>query len=582
MKHLRAMLPFMKAFWLPALLAPLFMALEVSMDLWQPRMLQQIIDTGIPHRDLPFVLHTGFKMLQVAALGVVGGIGCTIFASIAGMNFGAAIRGALFKHVQTLSFGNLDRLETGGIITRLTNDVEQVQEAAMMFLRILVRAPLLSIGALLMAAITAPKLSLLLLIIGPLLLLVLIMINRHAHPLFSRMQEALDQVNSVVQENLAGVRVVKAYVRTAHENGRFAQANEKYRDNSVTAAMLMAVIMPILMLLLNLGIVAALWFGGLSVVHGNLHLGQLLAFNNYLLQMLFSLMMIGMLLMRVARADASAERLLEVLHNVPDVVDSPQAIAAAPVSGALEVDDISFSYGGVESSPVIHHLSFQLPAGQTMAILGATGSGKSTLAHLIPRLYDVDSGEIRFDGVDVRLLKQDSLRGQIAIVMQDTVLFSGSIADNLRYGRSQASDAEIEEAARMAQAHEFIMQLPQGYQAELGQRGVNLSGGQKQRLAIARALVARSALLILDDCTSAVDLATEAAILAELQQWTHSCSKIIIAQRVGAIRQAAQIMVLEQGCVAALGTHEKLLHESEIYLDIVRSQFSAEEVAGGN
>ena len=581
MKHLLKMLPFMKPFWVAALLAPLFMALEVAMDLLQPRLLQQIVDIGIPQHDLPFVLQTGLRMLGVALLGVVGGVGCTIFAASASLRFGAALRDALFTQVQRLSFGNLDRLQTGGIITRLTNDVEQVQEAALMFLRIMVRAPLLSVGALVMATITAPRLTLLLLIIGPLILLMLKVVNKKAHPLFTVMQERLDRLNAVVQENLAGVRVVKAYVRGEYEATRFDDANRQLRDETVRATILMALILPVLMVLLNIGIVGALWFGGHAVIRGDLQIGQLLAFNNYLMQMLFSLMLIGMLLMRIARADASAERLGEVLEEQSDVRDATDARVAPRFRGNVTFEQVSFSYEGLDGPRVLDEVSLQVQPGQTLAILGATGSGKSTLAQLVPRLYDVTGGRILLDDIDVRELTQDSLREQIAIVMQETVLFSGTIAENLRYGRAEASDAELEEAARMAQAHDFISALPDGYQAELGQRGVNLSGGQKQRLAIARALLARPAVLILDDCTSAVDFATEAAILTALQRWSHPCTRIIIAQRVGAILHASRIVVLENGRVAASGAHAELLRSSAVYQEIVHSQFTPEEVGIG-
>jgi ATP-binding cassette subfamily B protein len=574
----------MLPFWLPAVLAPLMMTLEVSMDLLQPRFMQALVDKGVQARDLPFVLHTGLLMIGVALVGVVGGVGCTIFSTIAGLHFGTAIRGALFTQIQRLSYGNLDRLQTGGLVTRLTNDVDQVQEAALMFLRILVRAPLLTVGSLVMAALTAPRLVPLLLIIGPLVVLLLAMINAWAHPLYTAMQDALDRVNTLVQENLAGVRVVKAFVRGAYEADRFDGANTALRDATVDAGIVTAAVLPGMVLLLNAGIVCALWFGGRAVTLGGLQVGQLLAFINYLLQMLFSLMMVGMMIMRVTRAEASAERILEVLHDTPEVQDPEPAgrtrePATAPAS--LAFDGVSFSYGGSEEEPVLQEISFEAPAGATVVILGATGAGKSTLVHLIPRLYDVTAGRITLDRVDVRDVAQEALRREIAIVLQETILFSGTIRDNLRYGRADATDAEIEEAARLAQAHDFVCGFPDGYDTVLGQRGVNLSGGQKQRLAIARALVARPRLLILDDCTSAVDMVTEAAILEALRTWEHRCTRVMVAQRIGAALDADLVLVLEGGRLVAAGTHEELWRSSAVYQEIVRSQRDGQEVRHG-
>ncbi|HEY3376036.1 MAG TPA: ABC transporter ATP-binding protein [Armatimonadota bacterium] len=580
MQSLRRIAIYMKPFWLPALLAPLLMALEVAMDLQQPRLLQHIIDIGIAQRDLGYVRHTGAQMIVVALIGMVGGVGCTIYAMIAGINFGAAIRGRVFEKIQQLSFGNLDRLQTGGLVTRITNDVDQVQETAMMFLRILVRAPLLTLGSLILAMLTAPKLSLLLLVIGPLLILLLILVNNKAHPLFTRVQNSLDRVNTIVQENLAGVRLVKAFVRSPHEISRFDAASDDLCGETVRASTLVAGIMPGLMLLLNLGIIGTLWFGGLSVQRGELHVGQLIAFINYLLQMLSSLMMVGMLLMRVTRADASAARILEVLESEPEVQDAPQAALAPPLRGRVTFEGVGFGYDGADGPPVLQEIALTAEPGQTIAILGATGSGKSTLVQLIPRLYDVTAGCVRIDGLDVRDITQDSLRAQIAIVLQETVLFSGTIRDNLRFGRADATEAEIAAAAQMAQAHTFISGFPEGYDTILGQRGVNLSGGQKQRLAIARALLARPAILILDDCTSAVDMGTEAQILADLRDWTHPCTRFVIAQRIGAVVHADSILVLDGGRIVDSGTHATLVRRCAVYQDIVRSQFNEQEVVG--
>lgn len=578
MKPLRRMLGYLRPYWFAALLAPLLMVLEVAMDLSQPRLLQSIVDIGIANRDQTFVVRTGLVMVAVAVVGMIGGVGCTVFSTIAALNFATDVRSSLFRKIQELSFGNLDRLGLGGLITRLTNDIDQVQEAVMMSLRILVRAPLLTIGSLILAIITSPRLSLLLAAIGPALILFLALINRRAYPLFTRMQECLDRVNAVVQENLAGVRVVKAFSRSSRECERFGASNEDLCVETVRASSLMAVIFPLLIMLVDLGIVGVLWFGGLSVHYGALGLGQLLAFINYLMQMLGSLMMASMLLIRMSRAGASARRIVEVLDSEPDVPDAQGAVSCPTLMGRVDFEHVGFSYDGPAGTPVLRDISFTAEPGQTVAILGATGAGKSTLTNLIPRLYDVTHGRVLVDGTDVRETTQDTLRQQVAVVMQDTILFSGTIRDNLRYARQDATDAEVEEAAKIAQAHGFISQLPEGYDTLLGQRGVNLSGGQKQRLSIARALVARPAILILDDCTSAVDVTTEREILSALDAWSHRCTRFIIAQRIRSVVDADKILVIEDGNLAAQGTHEDLLQSSEVYQGIVQSQANPREV----
>lgn len=579
MKSFRRLISYLKPYWLPALLAPLLMALEVSMDLTQPRLLQSIVDVGIAHKNQAFVLHTGLHMIGVALIGLIGGAGCTVFATIASMNFGASVRADVFRKVQQFSFGNLDRLEAGGLITRLTNDVDQVQMASEMFMRVLVRAPMLCIGSLVMAIVTSAKLSLLLLGIGPLVIGLLIVVNRNAHPLFTAVQKRLDRLNTIVQENLAGVRVVKAFGRSDHECGRFEDANDQLCRQTVKASSLVAMVMPVMILLLNMGVVGVIWFGGVSVNRGQLQLGQLMAFINYLLQMLSSLMMAGMMLMQVVRADASAERIIEVMDSKPEIQDLPDALKTPELSGMLAFDKVDFSYGGTSGTPVLHDISFTAEPGQFVAILGATGSGKSTLINLVPRLYDVTGGCILIHGTDVRAMDQEALRRQITVVMQETVLFSGTIKDNLRFGRPEASDAEIEEAATIAHAHDFIMSFTDGYDTELGQRGVNLSGGQKQRLSIARALVTRPSILIMDDCLSAVDMATEAGILSALKIWPHRCTRIVIAQRINAVMEADKILVMEDGSIAAIGTHSELLKASQIYQGIVNSQLDKQEAS---
>lgn len=430
-----------------------------------------------------------------------------------------------------------------------------------------------------MAVVTSPKLSLLVLAIAPLLILTFTVASKRAHALFLIVQERLDRLNVVMLENLSGVRLVKAFVRSKYEAGRFARANGDLTDQTIKASIVVAVVRPIMMLLIDAGVAGVIWFGGWQVHHGDVRVGQILAFVNYLMQLLGSTMMVGMLMMRVARADASAERVTEVLRSRPDIEDSPNASELERPQGRVEFDDVTFTYDGEDSEQVLKGVSFRAEPGETLAILGPTGSGKSTLVHLVPRLYDVSGGQVLIDGRDVRSLRQESLRRSIAVVLQDAILFSGSVRENIRYGRPNASKEEVQAAARMAQAHEFITQLPEGYDTVLGQRGVNLSGGQKQRLSIARALICRPSVLVMDDCTSAVDATTEAAILGALETWDHSCTRLLVAQRIGSAVSADRVIVLEDGKIAGEGTHQELLRTSPVYQDIVRSQLGGEEVA---
>jgi len=549
------------------------------MDLAQPRLLQNIVDIGIANNDLDTIMNTGLIMVLVAIIGMIGGVGCTVYATRAALNFGTDIRADVFRTVQRFSFSQLDRLQTGSLVTRLTNDVEQVQEAAAMFLRILVRAPLLVLGSLIMAVITSPKLSLLLVAIAPLLIIIFAVIMGRARGLFTAVQERLDRVNNVMLENLAGVRVVKAFVRSAFACERFRYDNEALMNTMIAAMTLVAGVMPMMMLLVSLGVAGVVWFGGIQVNAGELQVGQILAFINYLMQMLASLMMVGMLVMRVARADASAERVLDVLESEPEMHDPPSPVSLPAVAGSIEFHNVGFSYGSDGGRPVLRAVSFTCERGDTVGIIGSTGSGKSTLVSLIPRLYEVSEGRVLVDGVDVRDTTRGQLRHAVAIVMQETTLFSGSVRDNICYARPDASNDEVEDAAKLAQAHDFIAGFPDGYDTVLGQRGVNLSGGQKQRLALARALICRPSILIMDDCTSAVDAATEARILNALAHWSHQCTRMVITQRISSIMAADRILILDDGEIVGNGSHQQLLAESDIYREIVQSQMELQEVA---
>ncbi|MBI4928630.1 MAG: ABC transporter ATP-binding protein [Anaerolineae bacterium] len=574
MQALKKLLKYLKPYWVAALVAPIMMMLEVAMDLLQPRLMETIVDQGIANLDLNLVIHTGLLMIGVALVGMVGGVACTYFAIYASAHFSADVRSALYRKVQTFSFGNLDALQTGQLVTRLTNDVNQVGMLVQSALRIMVRAPLILLGSLVLAVITSPSLAVLLLALMPLLLLLVWWVTRKASPLFSAVQAGVDGVNTVMQENLTGVRVVKAFVRGDFEKQRFGVANDVLMDRTIQALQLMAVVMPAMSLVMNLGLVSALWFGGMQVNTGSLQVGQLVAFINYLLRALGSVMMVAMVIVQLTRAVASADRIAEVLDSHPDVQDAPNALTPAGVRGRVVFENVSFGYDG-EDEAVLKGVSFAAEPGETVAILGATGSGKTSLVNLIPRFYDVKDGRVTIDGQDVRALDQAALRQAIGVALQEVVLFSGSVRDNIRYGRPEASDAEVEEAARAAQADEFIRNLPEGYDTLLGQRGVNLSGGQKQRLAIARALLVKPAVLILDDSTSAVDATTEAQLQRELQAWMRGRTSFVIAQRISTVLNADRILVLDNGRLAAQGTHNELMRSSAIYREIYDSQLGS-------
>lgn len=570
MRATRRLAMYLRPYWHWALLAPLLMALEVAMDLMLPRLVQRIIDQGIAQGDMDIVLSTGLWMIGLSLVGLAGGMGCTVFAFFASQGFGADLRASLFGKVQALSFGNLDRLETGKLITRLTNDVTQVQEVITMLLRIMVRVPLLLVGSLIMAVLTSPHLALLFVVLIPVVLIALTLIINKTYPLFGQVQRKLDVINAVMQENLAGVCVVKAFARADHELQRFGRANNELMVSNTVAVRMSAVTMPVMMLTLNLGVVAAIWVGGIRVSAGGLQIGQLIAFINYLMQTLMSLMMVSMLAVRVSRAEASAERVQEVLDSEPEVRNRPGALAEFMPRGRVTFEGVSFSYGGTDGDPVLRDISFVAEPGETVALLGATGAGKSSLMSLIPRFYDVSRGRVTIDGVDVRDIEETVLRQHIGVALQEAILFSGTIRDNIRYGCPTAQDEEVIEAARMAQAHDFITRFPDGYDSVVGQRGVNLSGGQKQRIAIARALLTKPVVLILDDSTSAVDVQTEALIRSALEGLDQT--RFVVAQRISTVMTADKILVLDDGRIVAEGTHEGLLASSSIYREIYESQ----------
>ncbi|MVP01652.1 ATP-binding cassette domain-containing protein [Paenibacillus sp. N10] len=572
---------YIRPYWKAALLAPLLMLLEVYMDLLQPKLMADIVNHGVASGDLAYIQRTGLLMLGVALIGLIGGAGCTIFSSMASQSFGTDLRADLFHKMQTFSFRNLDRFKAGSLITRLTGDVVQVQTLVQMTLRVLVRAPFLAIGGVIMAFIISPRLALILAASVPVLFLVLFILIRLSQPLFVQVQQRLDGVNTVLQENLSGIRVVKAFVRASFEKSRFGKANRDYTEIALKAARTLAINMPVMTFIMNVILIAVLWYGGAENWNGSLPVGDLIAFLNYVTQVLTSLLSVGMMMMFVSRARASADRINEVFEAEPEITDKADASVSAIHSGEVVFDRVSFAYGEDRGELALRDVSFTARPGQKLAILGATGSGKSSLVHLIPRLYDPTEGRVLIDGTDVRDIALEHLRSRTGIVLQQAILFSGTIRENIRYGRPDASQEEMESAARAAEIHDFIAGLPDGYDTLLGQRGVNLSGGQKQRISIARALLVRPAILILDDSTSAVDLATEARIQKALKEQMSRSTCLLIAQRISSVIDADNIIVLEDGHIAAQGTHAELMRSSTVYRDIYKSQQGKEEVIHG-
>ncbi len=575
------LLKYLKPYWKMAVLAPILMVVEVIGDLAQPAIMARIIDEGVSQGDLTLVLKYGLMMIGIALIGLLGGWGCTAASSIASMNFGTDLRYEVYKKIQDFSFANLDSFKTESLITRLTNDVMQFQNIVMMSLRMLVRAPLLCIGGLIMVFVINIKMASILAIVVPFLFLSVTLIIRKGFPLFSIVQQKLDKVNGVIRDNLSGVRVVKAFVREDLEKKRFAKANDEQVRINMKAARLMMLMQPIMMTIMNLSVVAVLWFGSRQVAKGSLMVGEIIALINYFSRILFSFMMVTFMLTGASRAKVSADRINEVLNAKVEITDLPEASAEPIKEGSVVFEDVTFKYHGASGEPMLKNISFQARPGEVVAILGTTGSGKSTLVNLIPRLYDITEGKILIDGCDIRSIQLRTLREGVSIVLQDTILFSGSIKDNIRWGKRDASDEEVIAAAKAAQAHDFIMRFSDGYETQLGQRGVNLSGGQKQRLAIARAIIKKPPILILDDSTSAVDLKTEYLIQQALKEEMKNTTCFIIAQRISSVLDADQILILDKGRIVGSGNHQKLLSTNPIYQDIYWSQLEKGSVVNG-
>jgi len=573
MNNIFKLLPFVRPYWKRSAAALVLLTSLVFLDLSIPRLIQRIIDQGITANNQQVVTQTALLMIGISIVSTAIAIGNSILSVQVGESIARDLRDALFTRIQAFSYGNLDEQKTGQLMVRLTSDTTAVQRVAQITLRIGTRAPLLMIGSFILMVNTDLNLAFSLL---PLLLVTSIIIVWFVvkmEPLFQSVQQKLDRLNTVLQENTAGARLVKAFVRADFEGQRFESANEAYTDHSVRVMQIMSSMSPALTMCVNIGMVIVIWAGGAQSIRGQLTIGQIVAFTNYLLTTMGPLTMMTMLSNTWASGLASAKRVNEVLDTVPEVQDAPDAIFLPETTrGRLVFENVSFHYNGNESEPVLEGINLTVEPGQTVAILGSTGAGKSTLVNLVPRFYDVSSGRILLDGVDIRQIKQDSLLSQIGIVPQETVLFSGTVGDNIRYGVPTASDEEVVAAAKAAQAHDFILELSQGYETHVEERGNNLSGGQKQRIAIARALLTKPKILILDDSTSSVDVETETKIQDALESIMRQHTSLVVAQRISTVLKADKIVVIDNGRIAAEGTHQELMQSSPIYQEIYESQ----------
>ncbi len=566
--------PYLSAF----LLAPLLMLTEVFGEILLPKFMSMIINNGVADRDTGYIIRMGIIMVLTAIVMAAGGIGGAYFSAKASICFTSDLRDALFAKVQNFSFKNIDQYSTGSLVTRLTNDVQQVQNVTMMGLRLLFRAPGMLIGALIMAFLMNAKLALVILIVIPFLSIAIVTIMVKAFPRFTLMQKKIDKLNSGIQEALTNVRVIKSFVREDYEEEKFQTMNQDLKDSSLNAMKIVIATMPIMMFAMNVTTLAVVWYGGNIIIAGNMQVGDLTAFTTYIVQILMSLMMLSMVLLQSSRAIASVKRISEVLDTEIDLTDENASRKDLKVTeGKVEFKDVAFSYSNEGGEKILEHINFTAEPGKVLGIIGTTGSGKTSLVQLIPRLYDVTEGQVLVDGVDVREYSLKNLRDGVGMVLQKNVLFSGTIDENLRWGNDEASEEEVRSAAGAAQADGFVTSFTKGYDSDLGQGGSNVSGGQKQRLCIARALLKKPKILILDDSTSAVDTATEAKIRESFSTTLKDTTKIIIAQRIGSVESADKIIVLDDGKIIGMGTHEELMKNCEAYQEIYYSQRDREK-----
>lgn len=573
MKDIRKLFPFVKPYWRRALMALVLLSSLVVLDLAIPRLIQRIIDQGIIPNDQNVVLQTALLMVGISVASTVIAVGNNTSSVQVGESVARDLREAIFLKIQTFSFGNLDKQRTGQLMVRLTSDASAVQRLVQISLRIGTRAPMLMIGSLFLMINTSQQLAFTLLPVLAVTTAIIVFFIFKMEPLFRTVQQRLDRLNTVLQENIAGVRVVKAFVRAGFESDRFESANDDLTNRSIQVMRFMGVMSPLLTLCVNIGMVVVIWSGGANAITGDLSIGQIVAFTNYLLTTMTPLTMMTQLSNVWAGGLASAKRINEVLDTIPEVQDIRDAdVFPRRIIPRIVFEKVAFHYNGNAAESVLEDVNLVAEPGKTLAILGATGTGKSTLINLVPRFYNVSAGRVLIDGKDIREIKQDSLLSHIAIVPQETILFSGTVRDNIRYGRMDASDAQVVAAAAAAQAHDFIVALPKGYDTYVEERGVNLSGGQKQRIAIARALLMQPEILILDDSTSSVDVETETKIQDALQMLGRQPTALVVAQRISTVLKADKIVVVDRGRIVAEGTHRELMVSSPIYREIYDSQ----------
>lgn len=574
-------LRYLKPYWLFALLCPLAMILEVSMDLLQPTLMSDIVDNGIlgdPAADenLRYVLITGLKMLVFSLIGCFGGIASAAFGTAAAQKMGNDLRKDAFAKVMHMSFQQTDKFTTGSLVTRLTNDITAIQEFVAMSLRMFVRTGMQFIGGIAVILTLNVNFGIVLVISLPVQLIAVAIIMKKASPLFSIVQSRLDKVNSVVQENVSGARVVKAFTREEYEINRFDNANTDLMTTNLKVQKLLATLNPILMIIMNASVIAIIMIGGFQVEAKAMQVGEVMAAVTYITQILMSVMMVGMMFQQVSRSAASMKRVNEVLSTNPVISDGNKS-ADSDNSGTVEFRNVGFSYPGSSGKPVLSGIDLKVGKGQMIAILGSTGCGKTSLVNLVPRFYDATNGDVLVDGVNVKDYDVDTLRSKIGVVLQKSELFSGTVAENIRWGCETATDEEVKTAAKIAQAEEFIDGFNDGYDTMISEKGASLSGGQKQRMAIARAIIKKPEILIFDDSTSALDLSTEAKLHKALRENLSGVTVIMIAQRIASVMRADKIAVLENGSICAFGTHKELMESSSVYRDIYYSQMKQGE-----
>lgn len=574
-------LRYLKPYWLFALLCPLAMILEVSMDLLQPTLMSDIVDNGIlgdaaADENLRYVLITGLKMLVFSLIGCFGGIASAAFGTAAAQKMGNDLRKDAFAKVMHMSFQQTDKFTTGSLVTRLTNDITAIQEFVAMSLRMFVRTGMQFIGGIAVILTLNVKFGIVLVISLPVQLIAVAIIMKKASPLFSIVQSRLDKVNSVVQENVSGARVVKAFTREEYEINRFDNANTDLMTTNLKVQKLLATLNPILMIIMNASVIAIIMIGGFQVEAKAMQVGEVMAAVTYITQILMSVMMVGMMFQQVSRSAASMKRVNEVLSTNPVISDGNKS-ADSDNSGTVEFRNVGFSYPGSSGKPVLSGIDLKVGKGQMIAILGSTGCGKTSLVNLVPRFYDATNGDVLVDGVNVKDYDVDTLRSKIGVVLQKSELFSGTVAENIRWGCETATDEEVKTAAKIAQAEEFIDGFNDGYDTMISEKGASLSGGQKQRMAIARAIIKKPEILIFDDSTSALDLSTEAKLHKALRENLSGVTVIMIAQRIASVMRADKIAVLENGSICAFGTHKELMESSSVYRDIYYSQMKQGE-----